>query len=183
MALSTRQKTLVVVLGLGLGSLTVDRLLLSDSQTAPSKVEAAANVQALTDSPPAPAARPAAEGNSTLLDDSLAARLESLASLHQVDRAAANDAFCASREWLAELKPENPISSDEVLVQEFAQKHRLQAVVMVLEGGSAIIDGQPITVGQTFDGFHLSAVGDRSATFVCNKAAVTLRMDVGYKSN
>ncbi len=183
MALSTRQKTLAIVLGLGMCFLVIERLFLSDSDSNPRQAGAAVATHAPAGSLLMPAIRSLADTDSTLLDDSLATRLDSLASSHGVNPLAANDAFCPSSQWLADLRPDGPASSDEVRAQKFAENHQLQAVVLVSEGGSVIVNGKPVTVGQTLDGFRLLSVGNHSAAFVCNKAKVTLRMDAGYESN
>ena len=59
----------------------------------------------------------------------------------------------------------------------FGQRHRLTAVMVSgARGGSAIIDGQLIKVGQSLEGFKLIEVSTRSATFEYNKQIARLTL-------
>jgi hypothetical protein len=56
------------------------------------------------------------------------------------------------------------------------QAHKLQAVMKRTNGGIAIVDKKTVRVGQTFEGFRLVAVKDRSAIFRRGELRVELKL-------
>jgi hypothetical protein len=167
---STKQrKVYVAVLGLALGGLAVDRLVLDGGATGPR--DAAAAIAAA--GAPAPAAASPA-GLNTLVSPAasrgptLAARLEHIGKEHRLDPMCIDDAFRPSLAW---PKPASPAASDRPKAAEvdptqaFLKAHRLMAVVQNTTGGAAIVNGRTLTVGMEIDGFKLVRITRRSATF------------------
>ncbi|MHC4992902.1 MAG: hypothetical protein ACYTGC_18165 [Planctomycetota bacterium] len=94
--------------------------------------------------------------------EELAARLESVVAMHELQLSDINDAFSTPRTWLpaetvVALEPRT--SNGEL----FRSQHRLTAVMAGSDSGYAIIDGKTLFVGQELDGFTLSEVTNRSA--------------------
>ena len=169
----------MAVLGLGLAALVGDRVLLSESQTGPQTATASPVSRTPGHSAdPRPAQVHAdSPGEAALVSGSLAAKLENVRVGQSLDPAAARDAFCASQQWLDDLTPDKPESSDEVRAQAFLRNHRLKAVVKFDRGGAAIIDDSYLFLGQELDGFRLIRVSDRTATLVSGSAKVTVSME------
>ena len=183
--LTKRKKVLVAVLGTGMAALMADRAI-GYGPTGPSQAGAAMTSQSVALSESASPTQPIQTNNTaTLVDDSLATRLDNLRVKHQLVPSAARDAFCPSQPWLDELQPKEEeakqiavTSSDEVRAQDFSRKHVLKAVVLVGNGGAAIIDDRYVPVGQEMDGFRLMSVDKHTAVLTFNTAQVTLRMNL-----
>ena len=178
MVLSRKRNLLVVVLGFATAALAADRLIPVDDQGTPSRASASVlNVLSRTSHKTTPA-RIETINTATLVDESLAERLEKLSSDYAVEPTNSRDAFCPSQSWLAELRPETTITSNEARIQNFLQNHRLKAVVTFNNKGAAIIDDKYLPVGGELDGFKLIKVSERSAMFDCEGAQVTLKIEV-----
>lgn len=177
MVLTKRQKMMVGVVGLGLVALTADKLMLGGGQTGPSQANAAVG---FAPSAADGSARPKTAGakGSELLDNSLASRLDVMRETLGMDLGATNDAFCPSKTWLSDLRPEERIvtSSDEVRVIDFSRAHELKGVITGGEGGAAYIDDKYVRMGQVIDGFRLVKLGYRMAVLESNGVAVVLRL-------
>ena len=179
MVLSRKRKVLAVVLGLAAMVLVADRLTSGPGQTGPAQVKAAMA--------PGGSVRPV-EGSVTnaggevagdacgLVDDSLATRLETFSREHNLEPLAVKDAFCAPQSWLADLKPDRPMSSTQVMAQDFVRQHKLTAVASFQNVGIAVIDDKQVRVGEELDGFRLLRVADRSAVFTSNGVQVKLTL-------
>lgn len=183
--LTKRKRVLVVVLGAGIAALVADRAV-GYGPTGPSQAGAAMTPQSVALSESEPYSQSVQTNNTaTLVDDSLATRLDNLRAKHCLVPSSARDAFCPSQPWLDELQPRKEeakhiavTSSDEVRAQDFSRKHVLKAVVLVDGGGAAIIDDRYVPVGRKIDGFRLMSVDKHVAVLTFNTAQAILRMNM-----
>ena len=81
--------------------------------------------------------------------------------------------FVPVRSAVVVVQPQAP-TRDEVA--EFIAAHKLQAVMKRTNGGVAIVGTKTIRVGQTFEGFRLVAVKDRSAVFRRGRLKAELKL-------
>jgi len=176
MVLTKRQKTMVVVLGVGLAALAVDRFVLGGPESGPSQAQAASPDPGMG---PSPLGAPAAPAETDLLANSLATRLDTLRETMDLDLSATKDAFCPSESWLSDMRPADPVatSSTEVKGLDFGRKHQLNAVVTGGGGhGGAFIGDRFVRVGQVIDGFRLVKIGYRTATLENDGVEVVLKL-------
>ena len=163
---SRRQYACVAVLVVAVAALLADRLLLGSGTTGPNPATASTHAAVAGPAPAAPAVQvPAAKQTVTSPErPSLGERLAALAKARGVDPAASRDAFALQELWLSQLKkpapearpesrPESPPPSAPPAV--FASKHKLTAVMMTGQGGSAIVDGKMLRMGQEVGGHKL----------------------------
>ena len=161
---SKQRKMYVAVLGLALGGLAVDRLVL-DGGTAPRRAAAQISRDEPTD-PTEPATTPSTALSTDAGESAtLSSRLDELARARQLDPAQAPDAFAASPAWVSAVavKPQEKSAppADEV----FRKSHKLMAVVLNGENGAAIINDKTYVVGMEVGGFTLRSLTKRSAVF------------------
>lgn len=191
MNLSRKQTTYALILGLGLGALLIDRLVLGGGQTGPE--DAAASVQAPSQSS-AGAARPDPTSDRPVTAGLSAGRpaftlahdLKQIAQRQAIDPTDVRDAFRPAESWL----PPPPTSSNtpggtdkpddlHVQAQAFKNAHQLFGVVASGPGGSAaIVNNRTVKPGQSISGFKLVELGPRSATFAKESVRVTLTIQV-----
>jgi len=181
MKLTTERKALAVVLAVAVSAFLVDRFVIGSSPPTPNHASGADPQAAAEPAPDAPAA-PAEQAQPTESPPRamLADRLEQLAGATGVSGSAVGDAFAAPAGWAAPAAPAAPaaarpsVNSPQERARLFAESHRLAAIVLGGKEPQAIIDGQCLAVGQTLEGFRLTAVGRDSATLEREGAAVTL---------
>jgi hypothetical protein len=137
----------------------------------PTEAAASADVAVAT----APAAKPlapAAEPIRSTITTRLAQRLRALDHDQALSATALSDPFKLSKTWGS-----GSGSPADGQAWSFSQRHRLTAVMVAgARGGSAILDGELIRVGQSLDGFKLIEVSTQSATFECNKQLARLTL-------
>lgn len=136
--------------------------------------EASAADAAPVASAPVRTAAPAAPTVSqhSAMTDQLAQRLRTLDHDEALSASAVSDPFKLSKSW--EGASDGPTDNR---VWAFNQRHHLTAVMVSgARGGSAIIDGELVRVGQSLEGFKLIEVSTRSATFECNKQIARLAL-------
>ena len=184
MVLTKRQKVMVAVVGLGVGALLIDRVLLDDGQGGPQQAQAAAPSHVQRTVPIAPSV----PSGTVLLDNSLASRLDSVREMLDLDLGATKDAFCPSDVWMAELRPDvaeiKPVQAEvshERKGIDFGRSHQLKAVVASGANGGAFIDDKYVRMGQLIDGFRLVKVGYRTAVLEADGVQVELKLKVDPK--
>jgi len=190
MRLSRQQKVYLAILALALGTLLVDRHILS-RQPAPAE----GNGEPETVAAKAPAysegsrgaeshllPRETTAGKMGLPDPNsqdprikLAQRLEILWPDESLDLDQARDAFCLPAAWLSELCAQDPLVEGDAAVQ-FTKTHQLNAVLIEGKMRSALVDGRLLIPGQELDGFKLIAIDESSATFEAGTKRVILRL-------
>lgn len=142
MRLTRQHKVYVAVLGLAVGALVLDRVVLGTRLTGP----AGASAYSLDPDDPLHTPTPAPSAGR-----SLASRIDEAARANHLDAGEAIDAFSPLRSGPAASASASPES-------EFNAAHRITAV-MVKPSGAAIIDGRCIRVGESIDGYVLRQVG------------------------
>lgn len=117
----------------------------------------------------APAATPVAH---SAITNQLAQRLRTLDHDQALSASALSDPFKVSKIW--DGAADGPTVNR---IWAFNQRHHLTAVMVSgARGGSAIIDGELVRLGQSLEGFKLIEVSTRSATFECNKQLARLTL-------
>jgi hypothetical protein len=180
MTLTRSRKLILGILALAIVALVVDRLVLAPSASGPRHAGAAETTNGNTAeggaAPPADAGAPPEPDPGARL----AARLETTAARFELDPAALRDGFVPAAAWLEELvepvpEPEAPAPPVSP-AQQFAQQHTLTSVIMTSRGGSAVVDGKVVPVGQAVDGFRLVRLTRHSAVFESGGEQVELRL-------
>ena len=106
----------------------------------------------------------------------LAVRLQSVAREQSLDLERVSDAFRPSVKWVGAPRQVTTTAELRDAARDFQQRHRLMAVMKQTDGGLAIVDKRTVVVGQTYGGFRLVAVKDRSAVFRRGNQKVELRL-------
>ena len=198
MALTRERKLLLTVLALGAAALLIDRVVLNSGQSGPQSASASATAVSRGDErgdqestvSAAKAALAKLEAQDT--GPTLSERLADTASQHAVTAARPGDAFAPPKQWLRAIAPKpkpaepapeqnaQPAQPDaQRLVKRFREAHRLMAVMANRGEGVAIVDGQPVRVGDRLDGFTLRQVRERTAVFVSGETRVVLEVAAG----
>jgi hypothetical protein len=182
MTLTRSRKIVLAVLAVAVAALLVDRLVLAPSASGPKQAQArptpsGGTAEAKTAALPVPATLSGTEA-----DSALAERLEATAERFQLDPEALRDGFVPARAWLDELVEPVPQEEPEQVAPEaspaeqFAEQHTLTSVILISGGGSAVIDGKVVPVGQAIDGFTLIRLTRSSAVFAGGGEEVELRL-------
>lgn len=176
MSLSRQHYAYVGMLVLAVAAFLADRLLLgagtpgpnpaaASTRTAPESQEAGSRPQAA-----GTAAGPFPQPAACRPQPPWVERLAALAKARGADPAASRDAFALQEPWRSQLKkpapealPEPPPPSAPPAV--FADKHKLTAVMMTGKGGSAIVDGRMLRMGQEIGGYKLIGLKPGRAVF------------------
>jgi len=182
MTMTRSRKICLVVLGLAVVALGTDRLFLGG----PGRPRAASASVLPTTEGAAPAtpqdawAAPTAERPPTL-----ASRLEAAVEPFAVDPTKMRDAFTIAETWLPELQEPAPAPTTEspepaepqpTAGEVFATRHTLTSVILTSRGGSAVVDGKIVPLGQAVDGFTLLRLTPESAIFGADGDEVELRL-------
>ena len=166
MKLNKRRITSVCLAGLALSALLVDRLALrGGGDLGPSTAEADQELPRSAPEPtPGESAEPCAAPSTTI--DGLLAGYDNVNPrrdpfvLSEAMRAAL-EAAAAQQEEAQDAHPQPKATPAD----EFAAVHRLEAVLISESGQLAIVDGRPIRVGESLDGFRLAGVEPLAANF------------------
>jgi hypothetical protein len=199
-ALTKRQISLIAVLGSSVIGFIVDQVFLAPGALEPAKASASAS---RPQTPAAPAARPATASApatapaaaapvsaksagapvaaATAMQVSLAERLKSLA-LTDRDPTEMREAFAPSPAWLASLEVEKPAVAaaepERDLTADFTGRHKLTSVLRRGNGGSAIVDGKFVEIGEQVDGYRLIGLTADSAIFRSPRDAKEVRLSI-----
>lgn len=195
--MTPQRKIYLALLAVAMVALIVDRALLGGGASEPGSADAADRAdadaspeQAASDSPSIDRLERAMQrldASAESLDDhdGLADQLAALASRWPLDATAAADPFTMPPGWQRERpqQREEPAATPEEddAVSRFEQEHKLQAVMQLSEGeGLAIINNQPVRVGQKIGGFVLKQVAADRAVFEQEgqKAQLPLQRDL-----
>lgn len=172
MKLSRQHKIFGGILGVAVLGLIADRALIQPNQ---------AVADDLADEFAAPQGEENGESGfiagASFKTESIAVRLNRLAEKTQANPLEVRDVFAPS--WAADILDPVADSVVEPTTPEipFDKRHRLTAVMGAGGGGSAIVDGKCLRIGQALDGMTLVSVGDRVATFESPHAKVTLTVE------
>lgn len=164
MELTRERKILLGAVALAAGAFLVDQVMFGAGPD-----DAEAGVAVVRSVPrtvrPQPAAAIAASP-APQSESSLAQRLEEAAGAQAMSVGLPDlvDAFVAPESWAPpEQRPQN--NQAALSGQEFAQRHKLDAIMHGSGGGFALVNGKAVKPGQKLDGFELVELGQRSATF------------------
>ena len=172
MTLTKKHKLYLALLALAIVGFMVDRLFLSEGVASPKQAKAApaapatvapavTTVQALVASTPA-AGKSEASGDSAIV----AERLKALAKTLNLDPAEIRDAFKPAEDWTMSAPPPEPAAAPQPKARpDFARNHKLTAVLLSKGGGSAVVNGKVVEVGQELDWYKLVGLEANSATF------------------
>ena len=181
MRLSKERKIYVALFGLGLIALAADRLFFTPAGASAASPEPGPDAPAPT--PPA-SPQPAPE---SAPGPSFAERLDRQAKWQD---GPLQDAFFAPAAWVnGQSSPEAPAEARPE--SSFRDKHHVTAVARVSGNAMAIIDGKPVRIGESLDGFTLADIEDahgggvaiferdgaRLRIEVCDKAAAAHKPD------
>lgn len=169
------------VLGLGLAALIVDQVLIksgsgpSEATASVPKFEVDSYLAAKTPLLTGPVLAPQADRPMSLAD-----RFVQITDARGLDDRATRNAFMPDRVWF-DSGPIGEGGSSIVQVQsendQFCKQYELMAVMINRENAYAIVNGNPIKVGQEISsGFKLIAVNERSAIFESGDGEVTLQL-------
>ncbi len=167
-ARSTKQKAYAAALAVALGVLAYDK----GWSSGPTPVRGAAVPVAEAAAQPVAAAG-GVTPDAALPTAGLADRLRALAADPTAD---VRDAFAPAAAWAGDRRSDPAAGAADA--DAFRAGHRLSVVLVAAGGGgSAVIGGRLVRVGQAIDGYRLTAVRPRSARLVGPAgAAVDLRM-------
>jgi hypothetical protein len=142
--------------------------LFSGSQPVPASAVAAIVASAEPHKAAAPVIAASSPRSATLVG--LAQKLRNLDHDQVLSASALSDPFQMPKGW--DNASDSPADNR---VATFSQRHHVSALMVSgARGGSAIIDGQPVRVGQSLDGFKLVEVSTKSAVFEWNKQVARL---------
>jgi len=170
MRFTKRQKIMLVVFGVGLVGLAIDRLFVR-SQGGPAAASAGSSPAATASPLPAPdlpaAPAPPQETPATQC-------LNRLWSDKEVDFEHVRNPFSLPSSWSngTEKPSRTPLDAGAL----FAKRHQLTAVVLDGPRSYVLIDDRFLRPGQDIDGFRLVSVGERSALFERAGTRVTLEL-------
>jgi hypothetical protein len=199
--ITKKHKIYLGVVGLGLLCLLGDRLifagdapggadgedLLIRPTTPPKKLPDTPHPKAAPAATPTPTAAAAAAPKAEETGPSpgtaeIVKRLQTIAADQSLSTGEIRDAFKPAPAWVAAAASDKTggaggagSKSVETSGQRFAKKHQLTAVVLG-RGGGVLVDGKFLRIGQSLDGFKLTAVEQRSATFASEQEQVKLEL-------
>ena len=188
MKLTKSQKVYVAVMCLSLACLAIDRLWLGGAASSPATAEAAPLLMAAAapEIAAGPEATPAAAQPvpSIQIDPgpSLAERLETLATDHEVPVADIGGGFLDAPDWIS--LPAEPVRQAAPAIsraEQFAARHQLSGV-LVGRQGLAMVDGRAVRVGQKINGFKLINVTEKAARFSDGEEVATLALQANQLS-
>ena len=166
-------------LAVAVTALVVNKLFFSQPSSAQASLvsQAEPTPPAVNKPEAAPAAPPLPEPSEGLISDHLK-------TVPEVDLTKTGDAFSPSKAWMLFVRPPPPPSPaappPEVKVDhtgaDFIAAHKLSGVLESHNGGAAIVDGEMLLVGQTLDGFTLTAVQSATARFTNGTIVVELKI-------
>ena len=172
MKVNSKQVVYGGLLAIAVVALVIDRIFFAE----PSKAQGSPELPSKPEPPVAVSVAAPAEPADGLIS-------EHLNSIPAVDLKVMPDAFAPSKAWiLATQPPPPPLPApvpDKVdhRAAEFAAAHKLSALLKSHNGGAAVIDGEMVRVGETLDGYTLTAVEGSSARFINGSSVVDLTMD------
>ncbi|MDB5326345.1 MAG: hypothetical protein JWM57_1914 [Phycisphaerales bacterium] len=174
MKLTNSQKICFGLLAAGICAFAVDQLTGAAGTTA-SLIDSVYTIASGDSSGPAATNSAIAGGNGT----TLAARLAALTS-NQDDRLDhMRDAFVPSPHWITERPPQQAAAAMVVPNEHairFRQNHVLKAIVQSGGRSQAWVDASLIELGQTLDGFTLTAIRPMAASFTRDGHTVDLSL-------
>ena len=181
MKLSRERKTFVVICGLALVALVVDRTLLGEAAAEDAQADPSSLLVSGGSSSGAPGARPATNSTARKGGDASSAAavsnlLNQMAERNRRQLEQTPDAFQPGSAWSAPDMTQPGLPTADVRVETFA-KRKLASIVAGGRGkAGAMVDGRMIQIGQSLDGFTLVSVDGQSALFEGRAVQVRLSL-------
>lgn len=192
--MTKERKIYAVVLAVALLALAVNFLLPGGGATGPQAASASSQMPhpaaAVDAAKVADVVKKMNEAAATLDDNhTLAHQLSAFAEQRGYDLPHVHDAFIPDPSWAPAQEKKQAKPAPVVEAEHFRATHKLTGVMVSGGGGVAMVDvigkasagaggRKAITVGQTIDGFELTAVRDGEATFRRGKAELTLQLEL-----
>jgi hypothetical protein len=114
----------------------------------------------------------------------VAERLEAVAKAKTIDLAGMREALSPADPWLAQFKASPGLSAPKAenappppSVPDYSKNHRLTMVLLLGDGGTAIVNGKAVRVGDELDGYKLVGITAGSATFVSGNDRAELKLN------
>ena len=178
MKLSRKQIVYGGLLAVAVVALGVDKIFFSAPSSAQGSLTPATPLAMPTESKPEPAAvaPPLPGPGEGLISDHLK-------TVPEVDLTKTGDAFSPSKAWMLFVRPPLPPCRlrrhhwrlrSITPALDFIAAHKLTGVLESHNGGAAIVDGEMLLIGQTLDGFTLTAVQSTTARFTNGTIVVEL---------
>jgi hypothetical protein len=171
MKVTKQHKVLGGIVLVGAVVLACDQFLIRGSSGEESAPSASEYTMPVANTAPVKAAPVAANPAAPAPAVSVAQRLRQ-AGKAQADNTA-RDAFAPPAAWTA---PQAVVFEADNSVQKFRDTHRLTGILSSGGKSSAMVDGKMVTVGQTIDGFVLTSISHRTASFESGANKVVLTM-------
>ncbi|HEY8749432.1 MAG TPA: hypothetical protein VIM11_15715 [Tepidisphaeraceae bacterium] len=162
MQFQKKHKIYAALVGAALVAWGIDAMFFESAPSGPPVASAATQADAI--GPPAPSAEakptPKTDGDSKWL----AAQLQVWSAKSTFDLESVRDVFATPVSWAPpKMEAVAPSKSTEKISSDFQRQHHLTAVVLGSSGGSALIDGRLLHIGQSVAGCRLISVSSGCA--------------------
>ena len=175
MVLSKERKIYLVLSGIALLGLGIDRVLIGTELTDPNTASAAADASVSTADLTSPPDLDVLLSPMPLAEGTVAHRLKDSSQQPNLYTVSLRDMFIPSSSWGPRTQEVNSGDPRESAVRRFYSNHRLEAVMTSDAKNYALLDGtHMLQEGDQFDGFKLVSIADRSVTFQLDGHMVTL---------
>jgi hypothetical protein len=167
MPIQKKHKIYAALVAAALVAWVIDAMFFGPSESStPSAAAAATVARPNAESAPAavpPSARP--EAFQEHVTQWLGAQLRAWSEKNPDAIDQVHDMFSTPASWVSQRPVPTPPAPGKV-AEDFQREHHLTAVVLGASGGSAVIDGRLLRVGQTVGGCRLTAVSSGCADLV-----------------
>lgn len=187
MKVTKQQKIASGILAAAVLAFVVDRVAFSDGPATASAVPAATVLTGTaTPSVRSAAVSKGSDVTGVGLTAAMARRLSVVAGNEGIEQGSCADGFCPPAEWFAPsadaagVGQRVRITTAADRAAAFKATHKLTAVLRTdrrPNEGLAVIQGRPMRIGQTMDGFTLTSVHDRSAV-LADSRGLTVELEL-----
>ena len=179
MKITRERKIYVAAAGVGLAALAGDQLLFAEA--APTVSEQPAVTAGAAGSAPALSVselKALIEPLEPASDRSLAARMRRVGRARGIEGDhVGRDPFVVPEGWITQAAAPEPAAQSTARPDNFADSHQLMGVMPNARVACAVVDGNPVMVGQSVDGYTLEKVLVRSVLFSKGSRRVELHLD------
>jgi hypothetical protein len=165
MLIEKKHKIYAGLIGAALAAWAVDANFLRPGEAGP-QAAAGASAPKQQDQPALSLAAPHAPEDAAVTSKWLADRLTVWGRQNSSDAERQRDVFAAPQSWSRQLTAPVATQPTNTTALSFQRDHHIAAVIVNSKGGSILIDGRLVRVGQSIGGCKLTAVGPGRADFV-----------------